>query len=239
MFFEPEFCFAFMGIQTFKIASTALKSQQEYANHVTPEHTFESFLRKILNHLLKCGAKLNPRNGNEETPLHMCRTWTAVKLLLDARANPNVVDASGRSPLLAAAMGKNWPKKPGCFYSDVTEDPRMFWKSVLKNGLDFWVADKDGVTLLSVLIALEDSALTEALIKAYCQESYATDEVKLSFLNVICGDKSQHAHWKKVLVDIILNSDRACNLSLDSPLRCCNCVVAMINKMAMFRPFWK
>ena len=61
-------------------ASIALKSPQDYTSIVTGEHAFESILRIILSHLLECGAKLNARNANEQTPLHLCRTWTAVKL---------------------------------------------------------------------------------------------------------------------------------------------------------------
>ncbi|CAB4002407.1 Ankyrin repeat domain-containing 50 [Paramuricea clavata] len=92
-------------------ASIALKSPKDYTSFLTGEHTFERFLQIILHHLLECGAKLNPRNANEQTPLHACRTWTAAKLLLDAGANPNDVDSSGHSPLLVVANEKNSTKK--------------------------------------------------------------------------------------------------------------------------------
>ncbi|XP_028408414.1 uncharacterized protein LOC114530987 [Dendronephthya gigantea] len=207
-------------------ASIALKSQQENGNLVTEEHTFESFLRTILDHHLRCGAKLNPRNGKEEIPLHVCKTWTTMKLLLEAGANPNDVDATGRTPLLSAAMDKNRPRKTGFFYPDVSDDPEMFWRSVLNKGLDLWVADKQGVSVLSTLIDSEDFVLTKALVEVSCKENYATDEVKLSFLNVICKDKSKHLLWKTILVKIILDSIRTNDISLDSPLRfCCKNII--------------
>ena len=157
--------------------------------------------------------------------LYICAKRGSLKLLLDAGANPNDVDASGRSPLFAAAINKNCPKKTVCFYSDVTGDPQMFWRTGLEKKLDFWAADKQGVTLLSVLIASENFALTRAFIEVSCKENNATDEVKLSLLNAICKE-SEHTHWKTILVDIILNSTRASDPSLHSPLRfCCKNIV--------------
>ena len=69
-------------------ASMVLKLPQSYEGLPNEEHMFESILRKIFDHLLKCGSNLNLRNCNQETPLHVCQTWTAVKMLLDAGANP-------------------------------------------------------------------------------------------------------------------------------------------------------
>ncbi|XP_028408413.1 uncharacterized protein LOC114530986 [Dendronephthya gigantea] len=209
-------------------ASVALKSQHDYANLVTEEHMFESFMRTLFDHLLKCGARLNLRNGNEQTPLHVSRTWIAVKLLLEAGANPNDMDASGRSPLLSAAIDKNCPRKTACFYPDITEDPEMFWENVLEKGLNFWVLDKKGVSLLSALIDSEEFALTRALVEVSCKKNYATDEVKLSFLNIIYKDRSEHTHWKTILVEIILSSTRTNDISLDSPLRfCCKNIIEL------------
>jgi hypothetical protein len=56
------------------------------------------------------------------------------------------------------------------------------------------------------------------LVEVACEENYATNDVKLSLLNVISKDKSKHTHWKTILVDIILHSSKTNQLSLDSPL---------------------
>ena len=102
-------------------ASIALKSPQDYTGFGTEDFTFERILKIILNHLLKCGVQRNARNVNDETPLHRCKTWTAVKLLLDAGANPNDQNSSGHSLLYVAAKKEYAPAKKGYLYLDVTD----------------------------------------------------------------------------------------------------------------------
>jgi serine/threonine protein kinase len=213
-------------------ASITLKSPEDYTSFVTGEHKFENFLRIILEHLRKCNAKLNLRNEKDQTPLHACRTWTAVKLLLDAGANPNDVDLSGHSPPLVAAKDINTIKKTDSFYADVIEDAETFWKSAFEKGLDPWIADKQGESLLSVFIKSEAFVLARALLKVACDENYATNDVKLSLLNVISKDESKHTHWKTNLVAVILESaEMPPRLSLDSALQfCCSNIV----KFGMF-----
>ena len=217
-------------------ASIELKSAQDYTRSLNGDITFENILKRILDHLLKCGAKLNARNENEETPLHMCRTWTAVKLLLDAGANPNDQNFSGYSPLLTAAYKKNASQKTEQLYPDVSEKAESFWKCAIQKGLDPWIAGKQGETIMSVLIKSEVFTLTRALVEVACKEESTTDNDKLSILNVICQDESKHTHWKTNLVDIILKSARTSRLALESPLRlCCQNIV----KFGMFdaQPF--
>ena len=212
-------------------ASIALKSPQDYTGFGTEDFTFERILRIILNHLLKCGAKCNARNADEETPLHTCRTWTAVELLVDAGANPKVQNSSGYSPLLTAAKKKNASQKTEHLYSDVTKNPESFWKCALLKGLDPWVAGKEGETIFSVLVKSEDFPLTRALVKVACEEESTTDNDKLSILNVICNDEAKHINWKTNLVDIILQSTGTNRLALESPLCfCCQNIV----KFGMF-----
>ena len=212
-------------------ATIELKSTQDYTRSLTGDITFESILKRILDHLLKCGVKLNARNENEETPLHMCRTWTAVKLLLDAGANPNDQNSSGYSPLLTAAYKKYASQQTDYLYLDVFEEPESFWKCALHKGLDPWIAGKQGETIMSVLIKSGDFTLTRALVEVACKEESTTDNDKLSILNVICQDESKHTHWKTILVDIILKSARTSRLALESPLRlCCRNIV----KFGMF-----
>ena len=211
--------------------SIELKSTQDYTWSLNGDSTFENILKRILDHLLKCGAKLNARNENEETPLHMCRTWTAVKLLLDAGANPNDQNFLGYSPLLTAANKKYASQKTEHLYLDVSEEAESFWKCAIQKGLDPWVADKQGETIMSVLVKSEDFTLTRGLVEVACKEESTTDNDKLSILNVICQDESKHTHWKTILVDIILKSVGTSRLSLESPLRlCCRNIV----KFGMF-----
>ena len=212
-------------------ASIALKTPQDYTAFGTEDFTFESIMERILDHLLKCGVHVNARNVNDETPLHECRTWTAVKLLLDAGANPSDQNSFGHSPLLAAAKKKYASKKAGRLYPDVTEEPESFWKCAIQKKLDPWVADKQEETILSVLIKSEDFPLSRALVEVACNEESIGEDVKLSTLRSICKDKLKHTHWKTILVDLILMSAGTRHLALESPLRlCCQNIV----KFGMF-----
>ena len=204
-------------------ASIALKTfiSQDYTIFGTEVFKFESIMKRILDHLLECGVHINARNVNDETPLHKCRTWTAVKLLLGAGANPNVQNSSGHSPLLATAKKKYASKKTGHLYPDITEEPESFWKCAIQKKLDPWVADKQEETILSVLIESEDFPLSRALVEVACKDESVGDDVKLLILRAICRDESKHTHWKTILVDIILNSAGTSHLALESPLRLC------------------
>ena len=200
-------------------ASITLKSPEQYT-------FFEEIMRTVLDHMLKCGAKLNRRNANDETPLHLCKTWTAAHLLLDSGANPNDLDSSGCSPLLVAFKDIITLKRPVYFSPNVSEELNTFWKNALEKGLDPWLTDKQGNSLLSVFIESGAFALAKALLEVACQENYATNDVKLSLLNVICRDESTHIHWKSNLVDIILKSSTKSHLPLEQPLRlCCENIV--------------
>ena len=202
-------------------ASIALKTHQDYTGFGTEDFTFEKILKRTLVHLLKCGVQPNARNVHDETPLHRCTTWTALKLLLDAGANPNDQNSLGHSPLLAAAKKNNALGKSGHLYPDVTEDPGSFWRTALEKKLNPWILDNQGETLLNVLIQSEDFALTRGLIQVACEEESTKDHVKLSILNAICNDESKHTHWKIILVDMILKSAGTNRLALESPLRLC------------------
>ena len=218
---------SFLNSPLHQWASISLRISQDYARFGTEDFKFDSIMKRILDHLLKCGAKLNVRNEKEETPLHMCRTWTAVTLLLDAGANPNDQNSWGQSPLLATAVKNLTSKKTGHLYPDITEEPESFWKCAIEKKLDPWVADKYEQTIL----ISQDFLLCKALVEVACKEESVGDDVKVSILRVICKDKSKHTHWKTILVDIILNSAGTRHLALESPLRlCCQNIV----KFGMF-----
>ena len=169
-------------------ASITLMSREQYTESITGEETFEQIMQTVLDHLLKCGAKLNRPNANHQSPLHCCETRTAAKLLLDSGAIPCVVDLSGRSPFMVAFF-----KNPVYFYPDVGKDLSTFWKSIIKSGLDPWTVDKGQKSLLSAFIESEAFPIARTLLEVACQERDTTNDLKISWLNVICQDKSTHA----------------------------------------------
>ena len=202
-------------------ACITLKSPEQYA-------LFEEVMDKVLVHLLRCGAKLNRRNANDETPLHLCKTCTAAFLLLDFGATPNDLDSFKCSPLLVTFKDIIALKRPHFFPPNVAEKLNTFWKDALRRRLDPWLTDKQGNSLLSVIIESGSFAHAKALLEVACQENYATNDMKISLLNVICQDKSTHTHWKSNLMDIILKSCTKSHLSLEKPLRlCCENIVQL------------
>ncbi|KAK3728039.1 hypothetical protein QZH41_004794 [Actinostola sp. cb2023] len=202
-------------------ASLFLSSSRGYTSKVSKEYAFEQLLEVTFKHLLSCGAMLNTRNRNEETPLHLCKTWSAVKLLVNEGANTNDVDLTRRPPLLVAAQNRLFLQKPDCFYGDVSEDPTTFWKTVIDMGFDLWVCDKDGDSVLSNLIESEAFVLAKALVEVACDARYnKSAEALVRVLNAICKDKSTRTTWKNILVEAVLKS-RLRLFDVNSSLRLC------------------
>ena len=158
---------------------------------------FKRLLTRIFHNLRECGVQLNDRNAKEETPLHLCRTWTAVELLLDAGANPNDKDVFGRPPLLAAAKKRKFGQNSSRFYPDFLK-PEAFWTTALKKGLDPWTVDKNGESVLGILIASEAFVLANDLLDVASTENHVqSNTIALSLLNAICKDVSTRTHLEK------------------------------------------
>ncbi|XP_028515034.1 serine/threonine-protein phosphatase 6 regulatory ankyrin repeat subunit A-like [Exaiptasia diaphana] len=121
----------------------------EHNQHASEKMDWQGPSENILDQLLCCGAVHHARNLKAETPLHMCRTWTAVKLLFKAGAKTNDVDTLGRSPLLSAAKNCLFLNNPGCFYPDVSPDEApTFWKTVMDMGFDLWTCENIGDSII-------------------------------------------------------------------------------------------
>ncbi|XP_031548869.1 uncharacterized protein LOC116286486 [Actinia tenebrosa] len=194
------------------------------------DESFENYLQRIFQLLLKCNAKLNDRNIDDETPLHLCRSWTAAKLLLDAGANPNDLDSLRRTPLLVAARNLKFLRTPDRLYPDVLLEPKAFWNLVLEKGLDPWAVDKNGESVMSVLVKSEAFALAEALLDVACETNFIqSPSIAVSLLNAVCKDESPRALWKSILVEKILKSSKSYLLgkeTQDTPLHlCCRNIV--------------
>lgn len=204
----------------------------EYEKTFEGDAAFEQHvIETIFKHLLDCGAKLDDRNAKEETPLHLCKTWTGVELLLDAGANPNVVDSSGSPPMLVAAKNRR-RKKASSFYSDAMQDPVTFWQSVLEHYLDVWSVNSRGESVLSILIESGAFDLARALLKvAILRKLTSQDTFVVSLLNTISKDRSIRAHWKSNLVELVLKSTKKqirMKENEETPLHiCCRNIVRM------------
>ncbi|XP_028519154.1 rabankyrin-5, partial [Exaiptasia diaphana] len=188
-------------------ASLSVTPIKRYKSMITEKHSFEQLLEAILNHLKECGAVLNIVNLKEQRPLHLCRTWSAVKLLVDSGANPSVFDSQQRSPFLVAAQSHLFRLKAGCFYPDVTEDVVTFWKTAADMKLDLWAYDANGNSVFSILIASEEFVLAKSLLDIACNNDYIkSDETLVALLSDICEDESTKTTWKELLVKEILKT---------------------------------
>ncbi|KXJ17605.1 putative ankyrin repeat protein [Exaiptasia diaphana] len=195
---------------------------------------------EILDQLLLCGAVHHARNLKAETPLHMCRTWTAVKLLFREGAKTNDVDSLGRSPLLSAAKNFLFLENPGCFYPDISPDEApTFWETVLDMGFDLWTCDKNGDSIISILIKENCFELADGLIEITCKNSKnLQDETLVGVLNAICKDKVTHTTWKSILVDKLLKQLKSTRRPLDMSLPLRSCCMNIIGHFAEPRIFF-
>ncbi|XP_031569191.1 uncharacterized protein LOC116303744 isoform X2 [Actinia tenebrosa] len=212
-------------------ASLELPSPQDYTSNVTEDLTFEEFLQTLLNYLVRCGVQLNVRNGADQTPLHLCKTWIAVNLLLDAGAKANDVDSSEASPLVVAARAnKKWSlvDSRGFLYPDVLElkDPKSLWETAIDKELDPWTGDKEGESVLNILIRHNEFVLAKALVDVARKRNYTQSETfAVGLLNAICKDKSTHTNWKSILVQDILKSRKGPTTASESLRLCCRNVI--------------
>ncbi|XP_031549468.1 uncharacterized protein LOC116287002 [Actinia tenebrosa] len=177
---------------------------------VQPQAFQKQVIAAIFKHLVDLGAKLNDGNKIDQTPLHLCKTWTAAKLLIDAGAKTNVLDSKGNPPLLVT-VEKNQifidDSSAICIYPDILLQPKEFWKTVVENKLDPWTANNDGNSVMSILVESEAFNLARALLDVACEGNYIqTDAIAVSLLNAICKDRSTRAQWKSILVGQILKS---------------------------------
>ncbi|XP_031574968.1 uncharacterized protein LOC116308632 [Actinia tenebrosa] len=230
-------------------ASLALTTP-DYTSCVTPEKTFKQLLKVIFDHLLNCGAKnINDRNKKEETALHFCNTWGAVKLLMDVGANTSDKDSSKRPPLLVAASRKTFLRNPPYFYpdfyldvqrdsdSDVQEEAKFFFATAVDKKLDPWKVDKFDKSVLGFLIEYQTYDLSKALVEVAClveENSQDTSErILVSLLNAICKDESLHTRWKVELAKTVLSCAKEKKINVvNEPFDfCCKTMISLLVAM--------
>ncbi|XP_020907932.1 uncharacterized protein LOC110245978 isoform X2 [Exaiptasia diaphana] len=209
----------------------------ERDQHASERLNLQRPSEKMLDLLFNCGALHHATNMKKETPLHMCRTWAAVKLLFKAGAKTNDVDALGRSPLLSAAENRLFLENPGCFYPDVSPDETpTFWKTVMDMGFDLWTCDKNGDSIIGILIKENSFMLASGLIEITCNNSRnLQNEILVGVLNAICKDESTQTTWKSILLDKLLKQLKFTRRSLDLSLPLRSCCMNVIDHCATIR----
>jgi ankyrin repeat protein len=116
----------------------------------------EGDVLNLVRHLLKLGAKVNGRDKDEETPLHLAIRRDQLKLagiLLEHGADANTVNIDGMTPLHISSDG--WIEEEG--------DVPNYALSLLKHGADVNRRDKDNETPLHLAIRWDRSELAGIL----------------------------------------------------------------------------
>ncbi|XP_071099325.1 ankyrin repeat and KH domain-containing protein 1-like [Haliotis cracherodii] len=129
---------------------------------------------RIVNLLLKHGAKVDACDINKNTPLHLAceRGFTnVVRMLMSHHADPNALNAKEETPLLLAS-------RTG--YVRIAQD-------LLENGAQTNVADADNYTPLLFACQTGDSALVEILLK-FKADIEVVDACGKTPLNLACGE---------------------------------------------------
>ena len=189
-------------------AKLELSPGENYSSTIAHGYTFRRLLQLILDLLIENKSLLHAKNENGSTPLHVCKTWTAVELLLDAGGIPNEVDSSGRTPLLVVA--RNCLEGRNSLYPDILLAPQIFWRTALKRGLDPWSTDKHGESVLRVLMESKSHDLARALVDVACEDTKVRrlPLILFSLLKAICRDKLPTTQWKKDAAEMILSSTK-------------------------------
>ena len=139
--------------------------------------------------LIKMGAYVNSRNNQDQTPLHVAHSWEAVVVLLENGAWPNVPTVcSGDTPLLTRvkSLGSSSHRvyegfcaqkneAPDCSTVDTVSAPSIQeWQEVMEKGMDPWITNHKGESLLSLLVKNSNFSLVYALI-SFLKDSAAAD----------------------------------------------------------------
>ena len=189
-------------------ASLPYPSMDKRASH------FESIQSDLATQLLSNGAQVNITNGNGKTPLHMAKTWSAVKLLLAKGALPNATDPHWNTPLLSRIKWKL--KNPPFVYNvyDNMEAKTLHgtetqWEKILNSGMDPWKGNDQGTTILSSMLQTDAFNVIQTFLEATGALSGQKNPVDSNGdtpLHVICRDSGENNFWKLNLIDYVVRS---------------------------------
>ena len=154
----------------------------------------------IANTLIDVGSKVKVTNDQGKTPLHLAKTWSMAKFLLEHGANPNVPDDMSCTPLLCRAKEASPERMPAL-------KTLRKWSEGVNSGMDLWQEDNEGQNVFHVLMekgSFEDmKPFTDASIKNDREAILKTDSKGNSLLHHLCNYNDSRV---LPLIDLLLRS---------------------------------
>ncbi|MGB3616168.1 MAG: ankyrin repeat domain-containing protein [Elainellaceae cyanobacterium] len=116
--------------------------------------------------LLKAGANPNEQNNkNRWTPLHVTKSSEIARLLIEAEANPNLLDKQGKSPLLTAIT---LPTK-----ANPSLQIRQLIRALIAAGAEVCLNDRAGLSALHAAVASDLTEVASLLIEQGADVTYS------------------------------------------------------------------
>lgn len=168
--------------------------------HIIAGHasSYHGEMLKIARSLIDIGSKVNARNDNDQTPLHLASSWSMAKFLLVQGARPNPLDSNGCSPLLSRC-------REASLGIPCSVEPLSKWTDGLNFGMDPWMEDKDGQNVFQILMEKgqfsEVLCFVSACIAKDRNEIFKTDSNRDTLLHSLC--KYNHPSVPP-LIDLLL-----------------------------------
>ena len=159
--------------------------------------------------IIQMGALVNARNNHDHTPLHVVTSWTAVDVLLEHGAWPNVISAqSGDTPLISRVKTLKESsrqlyegfcvrrkRKTNCSSGDIKSASLIQeWQKIVDIGMDPWIANYNHESVLQLLLKKHNYLLAKAFV-LFQKSAEAADRKHTNgetILHIICAsDKDE------------------------------------------------
>ena len=110
--------------------------------------------------LIDRGSKVNSKNDQDKSPLHLAKSWEMAQLLLECKANPNSLDDCGRTPLICRMREAN------------PDETLSEWSNGVTFGMDPWKEDREGKCAFGIL--MEKGRFTE--LGSFVEETFKNNK---------------------------------------------------------------
>ena len=162
---------------------------------VNQESFYHDEILSIARNLIDCGSKVNAVNVDGETPLHLVRSWSMAKFLLEEGAKPNTADSEGCSPLVRRCLKGNLGGP-----ENVSE-----WSEGINFEMNPWLENSNGETVFTILMEQANVPALSAFVKTSIANDreavFKTDSKGNTLLHILCSYNDPRV---RSLIDVVL-----------------------------------